>query len=178
MLAARTAAQLESVAAEITNAGGKAEILAVDLVGEDRCSRVVRAAREEFGGVDILVNNAGIYGPVKPIEEITAEEWDAVDEHKFARRVFDDALRAARYLRAARRRGGEYLQHFGESGIRMGRGIRFRESGHARAHAHYRRGRREARRARKRDLPGPGAGDRNVAGIGTRPRRTRRPRRR
>ncbi len=78
MLAARTAPQLESVAAEITNAGGKAEILAVDLVGEDRCSRVVRAARDAFGGVDILVNNAGIYGPVKPIEEITAEEWDAV----------------------------------------------------------------------------------------------------
>ncbi len=46
MLAARTASQLESVAAEITKAGGKAEILAVDLVGEDRLqSRGARRAR-------------------------------------------------------------------------------------------------------------------------------------
>jgi NAD(P)-dependent dehydrogenase (short-subunit alcohol dehydrogenase family) len=37
----------------------------------------VAAARQHFGRVDILVNNAGIYGPVKPIEEVTPEEWDA-----------------------------------------------------------------------------------------------------
>jgi NAD(P)-dependent dehydrogenase (short-subunit alcohol dehydrogenase family) len=29
-----------------------------------------------WGGVDLLVNNAGIAGPIKPIEEITPEEWD------------------------------------------------------------------------------------------------------
>ena len=41
------------------------------------CGRVVRAAKSKLGAVDILVNNAGEYGPVKPIEEITPEEWDA-----------------------------------------------------------------------------------------------------
>ena len=78
VLAARTSAELESVAAEIKKLGGKEEILAVDLVREEDCMRVVSAARDSLGGLDILVNNAGIYGPVKPIEEITAQEWDEV----------------------------------------------------------------------------------------------------
>src|SRR6202167_5371190 len=78
VLTARTAPQLESVVAEITKAGGTAKFLAVDLVAEESCARVVRMARDNFGGVDILVNNAGIYGPVKPIEEISAVEWDEV----------------------------------------------------------------------------------------------------
>ncbi len=78
VIAARTAAQLERTAGEIESAGGRAAWIAGDVSREEDTKRIVEAARSKFGGVDILVNNAGIYGPVKPIEEITAGEWDSV----------------------------------------------------------------------------------------------------
>jgi 3-hydroxybutyrate dehydrogenase len=78
LLAARTAEELKTTAAEITEAGGRAAWFAADVSRESDCEGIFRAAREKFGGADILVNNAGIYGPVKPIEEIMPAEWDAV----------------------------------------------------------------------------------------------------
>ncbi len=38
----------------------------------------MQEAEERLGPVSILVNNAGEYGPVKPVEEISPEEWDRV----------------------------------------------------------------------------------------------------
>ena len=45
---------------------------------EADCAHIFAAAQERLGPVDILVNNAGDYGPVKPVEEITPEEFDRV----------------------------------------------------------------------------------------------------
>jgi NAD(P)-dependent dehydrogenase (short-subunit alcohol dehydrogenase family) len=78
VIASRTEAQLASVAQEIEAAGGQVAIVAADVSIEKDAERIVRVAREKFGHVNILVNNAGIYGPVKPIEEISAAEWDSV----------------------------------------------------------------------------------------------------
>ncbi|HLW98537.1 MAG TPA: SDR family NAD(P)-dependent oxidoreductase [Candidatus Acidoferrales bacterium] len=78
VITARTRAQLESTAKEIESAGGRAAWIAADVSREEDAARIVEAARKTFGGVDILVNNAGIYGPVKPIEEITASDWESV----------------------------------------------------------------------------------------------------
>lgn len=78
VIAARTEAQLASVAKEIEDAGGQVAIAVADVSSELDAERIVRAAREKFGHVNILVNNAGIYGPVKPIEEISVGEWDSV----------------------------------------------------------------------------------------------------
>jgi len=78
VLAARTAKELERVAGEIQQAGGRAAWVVADVSREADCERLARTAREAFGAVHILVNNAGDYGPVKPVEEITPEEWDAV----------------------------------------------------------------------------------------------------
>jgi NAD(P)-dependent dehydrogenase (short-subunit alcohol dehydrogenase family) len=49
-----------------------------DVSREEDAEMILSVAREEFGGASILVNNAGIYGPVKPIEEISVAEWDEV----------------------------------------------------------------------------------------------------
>jgi NAD(P)-dependent dehydrogenase (short-subunit alcohol dehydrogenase family) len=78
VLAARTASEIEAVAREVRNAGDRAAAVPTDVADETQCQRVVREAEAQFGKVDILVNNAGEYGPVKPIEEITPEEWDRV----------------------------------------------------------------------------------------------------
>lgn len=78
LVAARTAEQVESTAKEIESTGGRAAWIAADVSREEDAVRILEMARNTFGGVDILVNNAGIYGPVKPIEEITTEEWDRV----------------------------------------------------------------------------------------------------
>jgi NAD(P)-dependent dehydrogenase (short-subunit alcohol dehydrogenase family) len=76
LVTARSAGEIDAVAAEIRGAGGRAAALAADVAREDDCARIVQAAKEQFGRIDILVNNAGIFGPVKPAEEITPAEWD------------------------------------------------------------------------------------------------------
>ncbi len=77
-LAARTAAETGAVAEEIRGAGGKAATVTADVAQTEDCERIVKAARDAFGAVHILVNNAGIYGPVRPIEKISLQEWDEV----------------------------------------------------------------------------------------------------
>lgn len=77
VLASRTKSQLEAVAREIGRPSA-ASIVAADLSTESGCAQAVAAARDNFGALHILINNAGIYGPVKPIEEINAPEWDDV----------------------------------------------------------------------------------------------------
>ncbi|MGE0760407.1 MAG: SDR family NAD(P)-dependent oxidoreductase [Pirellulaceae bacterium] len=47
-----------------------------DVRQESDVRALIAAAAEAQGGIDILVNNAGI-GMVKPITEVTEEEWDA-----------------------------------------------------------------------------------------------------
>jgi len=78
VLTARTAAEVEAAAAAIRSHGGRPAGVVADVGKEQDCARIVETARCEFGSVHILVNNAGIFGPVKPVEEITAAEWDEV----------------------------------------------------------------------------------------------------
>lgn len=78
VLSARSENELKSVAAEIQKSGGRAAYVASNVALEGDCEKIVRAARESFGGIDILVNNAGVYGPVRPAENIPPNEWDEV----------------------------------------------------------------------------------------------------
>ncbi|MFQ5664439.1 MAG: SDR family NAD(P)-dependent oxidoreductase [Terriglobia bacterium] len=78
MLAGRTEAELKAAAAAIQQAGGRAASLAGDITEPATVTRLLEATRRQWGKIDILVNNAGIYGPVKPLVELTLEEWDRV----------------------------------------------------------------------------------------------------
>ncbi|MCA9706846.1 MAG: SDR family oxidoreductase [Myxococcales bacterium] len=60
VLVARTAEQLEAVAAEIEGAGGQALVHACDLSQAGADKAVVDAALARFGRVDVLVNNAAV----------------------------------------------------------------------------------------------------------------------
>ncbi len=66
---ARTASELDSLAGEIAAAGGRCTPIAIDLRDGGSIAR-------SLGGVDadVLVNNAGL-GIMKPLVEMTAEEW-------------------------------------------------------------------------------------------------------
>jgi len=59
-LAARNAAKLAEVAAEIEAAGGKAMPFEMDLANEDSIKAVTKAVVAQYGKLEILVNNGGI----------------------------------------------------------------------------------------------------------------------
>jgi dihydroanticapsin dehydrogenase len=65
---------LENAVKEIKNA--------IAIVGDIRkktdVENVVKSTLEHFGKIDILVNNAGIFPKVKPLHEISEEEWNDV----------------------------------------------------------------------------------------------------
>jgi NAD(P)-dependent dehydrogenase (short-subunit alcohol dehydrogenase family) len=78
VVAARTENEIRQVASEIEGSGGHAAAVVADVGREPDCEKIVQAARRAFGTVDILVNNAATYGPVQPVEKISAREWDEV----------------------------------------------------------------------------------------------------
>jgi NADP-dependent 3-hydroxy acid dehydrogenase YdfG len=67
--AARSAGDLDALAAEVRAGGGRCEALALD-VADAAAVAATLAGRE----VDVLVNNAGV-GVLKPLLELTPEEW-------------------------------------------------------------------------------------------------------
>src|SRR5580765_3907979 len=78
LITSRTETELRAVAGEIESARGKAVWVTGDVSREADCAHIVGAAQDRLGAVNILVNNAGDYGPVKPVEEISTDEWDRV----------------------------------------------------------------------------------------------------
>jgi 7-alpha-hydroxysteroid dehydrogenase len=59
VLAARTPADLEAVAAEVRERGGRALVVPTDVTVEGDCRNLIEAAVAGFDRLDILVNNAG-----------------------------------------------------------------------------------------------------------------------
>jgi 7-alpha-hydroxysteroid dehydrogenase len=59
VVAARTASDLDAVAAEITAAGGQAVPVVADVLRTEDLERIVATAVAEFDRIDVLVNNAG-----------------------------------------------------------------------------------------------------------------------
>lgn len=62
-------------AKEISDAGGKALALALDVTSEASWAGAVAQATKQFGKLDILVNNAGIFLG-KDLMDATLEEWN------------------------------------------------------------------------------------------------------
>jgi len=77
-LVARTQAEIQRVAAELTSAGHRAAAIRADVSLEPDCQAILHETRRQFGQIDILVNNAGVLGPTKSVDEISPNEWDEV----------------------------------------------------------------------------------------------------
>lgn len=76
LLTARREDALERVAAACSDAGGRAQALALDITAAEAGERLLEACLDCFGRVDALVNNAGT-STVRSLEELTDEDWQA-----------------------------------------------------------------------------------------------------
>lgn len=75
VLTARSEADLEAVAQEINDAGGRAHPVVGDVGQAADCQRMVAEAIKTFGGLDALVNNAGVLVPLAPIADGDPQAW-------------------------------------------------------------------------------------------------------
>jgi hypothetical protein len=73
VLAARGRARLERLAAEITEAGGVALAVSVDVADLRAAEGLLDQAAQAYGGIDVLVNNAGAQAR-GPVEQHSADE--------------------------------------------------------------------------------------------------------
>jgi 3-oxoacyl-[acyl-carrier protein] reductase len=83
---------------------GRVDGAVVDVRSYADCRRFIQQAVERFGGLDLLINNAGI-GIMKPVDQLTPDEWDAVIETNLSAAFY--CSREA--IPLFRRRGGGYI---------------------------------------------------------------------
>ncbi len=66
--------------AEVTNAGGRATGIQLDVSNMASCTAMAEAAVESFGRIDVLINNAALYGGLTGgrFDSLDVEEWNNV----------------------------------------------------------------------------------------------------
>ena len=78
IIADRSQERGEAVAKEITESGGTAAYIPVDVADPDSINELIKKAAGVFGPIDIAVSNAGISESQSSALDITVEEWDRV----------------------------------------------------------------------------------------------------
>jgi NAD(P)-dependent dehydrogenase (short-subunit alcohol dehydrogenase family) len=68
----------EHVVRRISEAGGQAVYLKVDVSDAGAVQAMVRRAVDEFGRLDVLFNNAGVEGEMAATADCTLENWDRI----------------------------------------------------------------------------------------------------
>jgi 3-oxoacyl-[acyl-carrier protein] reductase len=77
-LLSRTAAELESVAAEVAATGAeRPKVIVADIRDPAQVRRVVGDVDAELGPIDILVNNAAVVWPLGPTTKVDPLDWEA-----------------------------------------------------------------------------------------------------
>jgi 3-oxoacyl-[acyl-carrier protein] reductase len=71
----RNQKELERVHSEITDAGGKAIIVAGDIAIDEEAKKVAEEVLTKLGSIDILVNNAGAYHHISDWLHTAPSEW-------------------------------------------------------------------------------------------------------
>ena len=75
VLAARSTDDIARIAAEIRDAGGRAEAVACNVTRYEDVVAAIEACQAAFGRFDILVNNAGLIEPIARLAESDPEDW-------------------------------------------------------------------------------------------------------
>lgn len=78
----RTVEKGQKVVSRISEAGGEAEFVPLDVTDERSVQEAVEATVERFGGLSVLVNNAAptadVASTIKPVAELETEEWERI----------------------------------------------------------------------------------------------------
>jgi 3-hydroxybutyrate dehydrogenase len=77
VVAARSTGQVEALAEELCDAGGRAWAVTCDVTDPQSVAELARRAVAQLGRVDILINNAGI-ATSAPLHKLELEEWNRV----------------------------------------------------------------------------------------------------
>ncbi len=104
--AARTSAEIEDTARQITSAGGKAIAVRTDVTQPDDVERMHKTAAEQFGGIDIVVVNAGGNLERSRVEDSDPDAWTATIDLNL-KGAYYTAKSAIPYLK--RRGGGKII---------------------------------------------------------------------
>ena len=75
LLGARRLDRIETIAAEIREADGRAEARMLDVTDRQSMAAFAQAAVEKWGRIDVLVNNAGVM-PLSPLAAVKLDEWE------------------------------------------------------------------------------------------------------
>lgn len=75
VLSARRKELLEEIALEISNSGGEALVVPVDILVENSIEKAVQSIIDTWGRLDVVVANAG-FGVFGSIDKLTAKDWN------------------------------------------------------------------------------------------------------
>jgi NADP-dependent 3-hydroxy acid dehydrogenase YdfG len=70
-----TVAAMEKIVSEITEEGGKAAFMQLNVTSREEVQKFVDFAVAKFGRLDVMINNAGVM-PLSPINAFKIDEWD------------------------------------------------------------------------------------------------------
>ena len=104
-LAGRREAELTTVANKIADSGGRAIAIPTDVSDEAAVDALVARVVADLGPLDFAFNNAGVLGALKPITDLSLDEFDAVIATNL-RGVWMLARAEIRAMLAAGRAGG------------------------------------------------------------------------
>ncbi len=99
--------EMEAIAADIRNSGGQASTRVCDVRDLDQMRALARHARDVHGSLDIWVNNAGIGYIMKPLLDVTAEDWRAVIDVNLTGCFF--GIKAAAEVMVEQGKGGRII---------------------------------------------------------------------
>jgi NAD(P)-dependent dehydrogenase (short-subunit alcohol dehydrogenase family) len=106
VLAARQAAKLDSLEAEIRAEGGRATAVQMDVTDMASIGKAIERAEAELGPISVLINNAGIAVEKLAVDQ-TEADWDAVINANLKGAYFTATEIARRMI--ARKQGGNIV---------------------------------------------------------------------
>ena len=110
VLAGRRRETLDNAVKEAEAAGGHAIAVATDVADPKAVAGLFQTTQRRFGRLDLLFNNAGTFTPAVPIEEITAEQWQAIIATNLSG-AFYCTQQAFRLMKAQTPQGGRIINN-------------------------------------------------------------------
>jgi NAD(P)-dependent dehydrogenase (short-subunit alcohol dehydrogenase family) len=110
VLAGRRRERLGETAAEARTGGGESLVVPTDLRDAAAIEALFARTREAFGRLDLLFNNAGCAAPGVPLEELTAEQWQAVVDVNLTG-AFLCTREAFKIMKSQQPRGGRIINN-------------------------------------------------------------------